>query len=184
VLSRDEAVAFVRKRTSTSDDQAAAALAEALGDLPLALAEAAAYIEETQVGLEEYLQLVQERAVELFGLRQPAGAERRVATVWSLSLERVQEEAPAAEALLQLCAFLAPDNVPRSLPREHAALLPEELGQLARDLLAYNNALGVLGRYSLATVSPATLGLHRLVQAVIRARLGDREGHWAQIAVD
>jgi tetratricopeptide (TPR) repeat protein len=184
VLSRDEAVAFVRKRTSTSDDQAAAALAEALGDLPLALAEAAAYIEETQVGLEEYLQLVQERAVELFGLRQPAGAERRVATVWSLSLERVQEEAPAAEALLQLCAFLAPDNVPRSLPREHASLLPEELGQLARDLLAYNNALGVLGRYSLATVSPATLGLHRLVQAVIRARLGDREGHWAQIAVE
>jgi tetratricopeptide (TPR) repeat protein len=184
VLSRNEAVAFVRKRTGTTDERGAAALAETLGDLPLALAEAAAYIEETQVGLEEYLQLVQERAVELFGLAQPTGAERRVATVWSLSLERVRGEAPAADELLHLCAFLAPDDIPRSLPREHAALLPEELGQLARDLLAYNKALGVLGRYSLATVTPAALGLHRLVQAVIRARLKDREGPWAQVAVE
>ena len=160
------------------------ALAKALGDLPLALAEAAAYIEETQVSLEEYLQLVQERAVELFGLHQPSGAERRVATVWSLSLERVREDAPAAEELLHLCAFLAPDNIPRALPREHAALLPEELGHLVRDLLAYNNALGVLGRYSMATVTPAALGLHRLVQAVIRARLEDQEVQWAQIAVE
>jgi tetratricopeptide (TPR) repeat protein len=184
VLTRDEAVAFVRKRTSTTDEQAAEALAEALGDLPLALAEAAAYIEETQVGLEEYLQLVQERAVELFGLSQPAGAERRVATVWSLSLERVREDAPAAEALLHLCAFMAPDDIPRALPREHATLLSEELGHLARDLLAYNKALGVLGRYSMAAVTPNALALHRLVQAVIRARLKDQEGQWAQMAVE
>jgi hypothetical protein len=37
VLSRKEAVAFLRKRTGTTDKQAAAALAEALEDLPLAL---------------------------------------------------------------------------------------------------------------------------------------------------
>jgi tetratricopeptide (TPR) repeat protein len=184
VLSRKEAVAFVCTRIGAQDKQAAGALAEALGDLPLAPAEASAYIEETQVSLDEYLQLVQERAVELFGLDQPAAAERRVATVWSLSLERVQEEAPAAEALLQLCAFLAPDDIPRSLPREHAVLLAEELGQLARDLLAYNNALGVLGRYSLASVTPTALAVHRLVQAVIRARLGEREGQWAQVALE
>jgi tetratricopeptide (TPR) repeat protein len=183
VMSREEAVAFLYKRSGTQDEQAAAALAEALGNLPLALAEAAAYIEQTQVSLEE-LQLVRERAVELFGLDRPARAERRVATVWALSLERVQEEAPAAEALLQLCAFLAPDEIPRSLPREHAALLPEDLGHLARDLLAYNNALGVLGRYSMATVTPTALGLHRLVQAVIRAGFEDREGQWAQVAVE
>ena len=184
VLSREEAVTLLRKRTGTDDERAAAALAEALGDLPLALAEAAAYIEQTQVGLDEYLQLVQQRAAELFGLAQPAGAERRVATVWSLSLERVQEEAPAAEALLELCAFLAPDDIPRALPREHAALLPEELGHLARDLLAYNKTLGTLGRYSLATLTPTALALHRLVQAVIRARLKDQEGRWAQVAVE
>jgi tetratricopeptide (TPR) repeat protein len=184
VLPREESVAFVLTRTGTQDQQAAAALAEALGDLPIALAEAAAYMERTQLGLEAYLRLVQERAVELFGLRQPAGAERRVATVWSLSLERVREEAPGAEVLLDLCAFLAPEDIPRNLPGDHAEVLPEELRRLAGDPLAYNQALGVLGDYSLATVTPTSLGLHRLVQAVIRARLGQQESRWAQVAVE
>jgi tetratricopeptide (TPR) repeat protein len=183
VLSRPEAVAFLRTRTGTGDQRAAAALAEALGDLPLALAEAAAYIEQTQITIDEYLELVRGRAVELFGLDQPSGAQRRVATVWSLSLERIRAEAPLAEALLQLCAFLAPEDIPRTLPGDHPAALPAELRQLAADPLTYNKALGALGRYSLATVSPTGLGLHRLVQAVIRARLGDQEGRWAQVAV-
>jgi Tetratricopeptide repeat len=44
--------------------------------------------------------------------------------------------------------------------------------------------LAVLGRYSLATVTPTTIGVHRLVQAVIQARLGEEsERHWAEVAV-
>jgi tetratricopeptide (TPR) repeat protein len=183
VLAREEAVAFLQKRTGSSDAQAAASLAEALGDLPLALAEAAAYIERTRLGLDAYLQLVQKRVVELFGLRQPSGAQRRVATVWSLSLERVRAEAPGAEALVNLCAFLAPEDIPRNLLEEHHEVLPDELRELPGDPLAYNHALGVLGDYSLATVSPTSLSLHRLVQAVIRARLGEQEGRWAEAAV-
>ena len=162
VLTREEAVAFLHTRTGSQDQQAAAELADLLGDLPLALAEAAAYVEQTQVSLAEYVQLVRDRAVELFGLAPPAqlaGAQRRVATVWSLSLGQVRQEAPAVEGLLYLCAFLAPDEIPRSLPREHHKVLPEELGKLAGDALAYNNALGVLGRYSLAVVTPDGLSL-------------------------
>jgi hypothetical protein len=76
------------------------------------LEEAAAYLEETGERLDEYLELVRDRSRELFGLDQPPppneqGDQRRVATVWSLSLDRVRQEAPAAEALLSLCAFLA-----------------------------------------------------------------------------
>jgi tetratricopeptide (TPR) repeat protein len=184
VMSREEAVAFLCKRTGTQDEQAAAVLAEMLGDLPLALAEAAAYIEQTQVGLDEYLELVRGRTVELSGLAHPAGAQRRVATVWSLSLEQVRVEAPAAEALLDLCAFLAPEDVPRNLPREHPEVLPEALRQVVDNPFAYNDLLGVLGRYSLATVTPTALALHRLVQAVIRARLQQQEeDRWAQVAV-
>jgi tetratricopeptide (TPR) repeat protein len=36
----------------------------------------------------------------------------------------------------------------------------------------------------MATVSPTALGLHRLVQAVIRARLADQEGQWAQVTLE
>jgi hypothetical protein len=187
VLTREEAVAFLHTRTGSQDQQAAAELAELLGDLPLALAEAAAYIEQTQVSLAEYVQLARDRAVELFDLGRPAqlaGAQRRVATVWSLSLEQVRQEAPAVDALLHLCAFLAPDEIPRNLPREHHQVLPKELDKLVGDALAYNNALGVLGRYSLAVVTADTLSLHRLVQAVLRARLsGDQERRWTEAAI-
>ena len=63
-------------------------------------------------------------------------------------------------------------------------MLPEELRQLVGDPLAYNKSLGVLGRYSMATVSPTAVGLHRLVQAVIRAPLGpEEERTWAEAAV-
>jgi hypothetical protein len=186
VLARDESVAFLSRRTNF-DQAALDELAELLGDLPLALEEAAAYLEETQESLGDYLALLRGRARELFGLDQPSTIDhedhRRVATVWSLSLDRLRQEAPAAEALLSLCAFLAPD-IPRKLPRERSELLPEELAQVVSDPLVYNGMLAAIGRYSLATLSPTTVGLHRLVQAVIQARLGeDGERRWTRVAV-
>jgi hypothetical protein len=188
VLAREESIAFLSRRSGAGDQAALDGLAELLGDLPLALEEAAAYLEETQVDLGEYLGLVRDRSRELFGLDQaPAdeqGDQRRVATIWSLSLERVHQQAPAAEALLNLCAYLAPDDIPRELPGEHAEVLPEELAKAVGDSLAYHRLLGAVGRYSLATVTSTGLGVHRLVQAVLQARLGvDGERGWAQAAV-
>jgi tetratricopeptide (TPR) repeat protein len=186
-LTRNESIMFLRKRTGSDDQAALDALAELLGDLPLALEEAAAYLEETQISLVAYLQLVRKRARELFGLDQSPVEEhrdqQRVATTWSLALDQVHQEAPAAEALLSLCAFLAPD-IPRELPREQPKVLPRELARAVRDPLVYNRMLAVVGRYSLAVVSPTALQVHRLVQAVVQARLGkDGEGRWAEIAV-
>jgi TIR domain/Transposase IS116/IS110/IS902 family len=79
VLTREESIAFLSERTGADDQAALNALAELLGDLPLALEEAAAYLEETGVGLGEYLELVRGRArellVALFGIGQDnAGA--------------------------------------------------------------------------------------------------------------
>jgi tetratricopeptide (TPR) repeat protein len=185
VLARDESVRFLQERAKISDQAGLDELAELLGDLPLALEEAAAYLDETGVGLDEYLTLVRDRAAELFEL--PAGDadadQHRVATVWSVSLDRVRDHAPAAEALLGLCAFLGPD-VPRSLPAAHPDVLPADLAATVADPLAYNRTLAVLGRYSLATLSPTTVDLHRLVQTVVRARLHPtHQQEWARKAV-
>ena len=89
VLSRAESVAFLHSRTGSPDEQSAAELAELLGDLPLALAEAAAYIDQTWVGLGEYVQLVRDRAVELFDLAHPAqlaGAQFCTRSEWANTL--------------------------------------------------------------------------------------------------
>jgi TIR domain/NB-ARC domain len=66
VLPRMEAVAFLRTRTG-SNDPAAGELAKALGDLPLALEQAAAYLEQNQTPMGEYLGLLQDRVGECLG---------------------------------------------------------------------------------------------------------------------
>jgi tetratricopeptide (TPR) repeat protein len=183
VPSRAEAVAFLQRRLGYHDpvfDQ----LAEALGDLPLALEQAAAYLEETATTPAEYLNLLGARARELFALGQPATTAQTIATTWAVSLHRLREHAPAAEGLLVLCAFLAVDDIPRSLPVEHAARLPERLAATVADSLAYQQTIAALRRYSLVKTSTDALSVHRLVQAVVRQRLDpDQQQHWATVAV-
>jgi hypothetical protein len=183
VPPRAEAVAFLRAR-SRGDDAAGDELAEALGDLPLALEQAAAYMEQTRTSPSDYLGLLHERAGELLGLGEPTDHPDTVATTWALSLARAQAEAPAAENLLALCAFLAPDDIPRTLPTDHAKLLPASLQQAAADRLAYDRLLGALGRYSLVTATQDSLAVHRLVQAWVRTTLDQpAQRHWAAVAV-
>jgi len=191
VWQRTESKSFLRLRCNAqdADESSLDALADLLGDLPLALTEAAAYLEQTQESLGEYLQLVQGRVREVFDLHlagpvtDTGGDIKRVATVWSVSLDRVHSLAPAAEDLLNLLAFLAPE-VPRELPGEFPQALPPRLATIILDRLAYNRLLAMVGRYSLATLQPTEISLHRLVQAVIRARLGQPgEREWATAAI-
>lgn len=101
-----------------------------------------------------------------------------------MSLQRVRAQAPAAQELLGLCAFLAPDDIPRTLLTNHPQVLPEPLGAAVHDPLVFGQALAALGHYSLITVTDDALRLHRLVQAVARNALAeDQQDHWAAIAI-
>jgi tetratricopeptide (TPR) repeat protein len=184
VLPRDEAAAFLRVRAGRPGDPYAEALAAAFGDLPLALEQAGAYVEQTHGSLGGYLELFTERDGELLGMGGPIDYQHTVATTWTMALERVRAEVPAAEDLLNMCSFLAPDDLPRSLLSEHAEQLPDRLRQAAGDRLAFDQTLGALGRYSLATVSEHTLAVHRLVQTVVRQNLDQAAARaWAGAAV-
>ncbi|MDR7277912.1 FxSxx-COOH system tetratricopeptide repeat protein [Catenuloplanes atrovinosus] len=190
VWSRAESVAFLRSRTRHDDERLLSELAELVGDLPLAVEEAAAYLEQTGEDLAVYVRLVRDHAREIFtpapadhGAGTPRDADRRrVATVWSLSLERVHTTQPLAEQLLTLLAFLAP-QVPRGLVAEAPDLLPPELGVVVSDRLAYNRLLEAAGRYALIELTPAHTEMHRLVQTVVQARLDPaEEARWAGVA--
>jgi len=185
VLPRAEAVAFLHRRGGLGF-QEAAALAEVLGDLPLALEQAAAYLEETAISTSEYLDLLGEHARELFALGRPASTEHTIATTWLVALQRLRDHAPAAEDLLILCAFLAAEDIPRTLPVEHPDVLPGRLAAVAARPLAYQQTIGALRRYSLVKTSQhgTQLSVHRLVQAVVRHGLDRSEQQrWAEVAV-
>lgn len=181
----EEAVPFLLRRTSQADRSAAAVLSEALGDLPLALAQAAAYIASAGITLAEYLEVFEARRAELWqDEAAPESYPEPVATAWSLSMEQMEAEAPAAAELLRLMAFLAPEPVARDWLSEGAEHLPEVLRELVTDQLAWNRSLRVFRRYGLVEVNEGTLVMHRLVQAVARDRLAAAEQQaWAAAAV-
>jgi tetratricopeptide (TPR) repeat protein len=184
VLPRDQAVAFLTQRTGSGDQTTHEALAELVGDLPLALEQAAAYMEETTTIPAEYLEMLRDRTEELFALGRPTGSEQTIATTWAVALDRLRAETPAAEDLVCMCAFLAPDDLPRSLLAEHPEVLPERLASAVGDPLRFAQVLGALRRYSLVTVTPEAVSVHRLVQAVIRNGLDTEPAQtWAAAAV-
>ena len=73
VLDRDEAITLLLGRTPDQNQVAADELAEELGDLPLALEQAAAYLEQTGMPLNTYLAAYQRRRQQLLakGRRSP-----------------------------------------------------------------------------------------------------------------
>ena len=172
VMERPESVDFLLKRTWQADEEAADALAEALGDLPLALEQAGAYIEATGGSLAGYLDLFCHCQRELLRRGKPStDYPDTVATTWEISFRQVQQASPAGAALLNLCAFLSPDDIPRVLFSE-------------ADPLTFDEAVAALRRYSLVEVSGDALSVHRLVQAVARDRLAEKARRtWAEAAV-
>jgi tetratricopeptide (TPR) repeat protein len=184
-MERNESVNFLLKRTKLTDEPAASSLAEALGDLPLALEQAGAYIEETNCSIGEYLALFRDHAQQLLG--RPAGDyQETVATTWKVSFEQVKKHSPEAENLLSLCAFLAPEEIPlQVLISKGIQHLPDSLAKAIKEPMALNDVVASLRRYSLVKVSEdRLLSVHRLVQAVGRARLREEEMKtWAGVAV-
>jgi hypothetical protein len=175
VLDLGVAAVFLVARTGDTDWQAAAGLADAVGGLPLALEQAAAYAQATGNSLAAYLALFHKRRADLLDRGQPTRYGGTVATTWALAFTQLERSAADAAGLLRLLAFCAPEAIPLRLllqPRPGLAekLSPEVAGVLAPlldDELAAGDAVAALRRYSLAR--PAGEGavlVHRLVQAV------------------
>ncbi|WP_448612201.1 FxSxx-COOH system tetratricopeptide repeat protein [Geodermatophilus sp. URMC 60] len=176
VLARTETIALLQARISGVDPELADKLAAELGDLPLAAAQAAGYLEQTDLPPADYLRRFRTRRAGLLARGEVVGYSGRLDTAWALSLERLSCEDPAAVRLLQLAAFLAPEAVPLTLFGDHAELLEEPLRSTAADPDALADTVGALVGYSLARRSPDGFQLHRLVQAVIRHQLpADRQ---------
>lgn len=183
-LELADASRFLRDRSGDPDESAAAALATELGRLPLALEQAAGFIAETGgLNLVGYLTLFRTRSRELLARGGPAGHGDTVDTTWSLSLDRLTKERPAAVDLLTLAAFLAADDIPTALFTEHASELPGLLAESATDPVALAETIGMLRRYGLAKAAAGAITVHRLLQTVIRNGLGDGQRSWAGFAL-
>ncbi len=172
VLTRSETVTLLQARIPEVPGSVANALAAELGDLPLAAAQAAAYLEQTGTAASDYLHRFRTRRDGLLAKGDVVGYRRRVDTTWDLSLERLQATDPVAVELLEIGAFLAPEPVPLSWFTDHPEVLIDGLPHLATagpDVLS--DAVGAAVALSLVARRPDSFHMHRLVQAAIRHRL-------------
>jgi hypothetical protein len=174
VLDLDVAARFLVNRAADQDQATAAMLAAELGRLPLALEQAAAYVQATAGTLSGYLSLFRERRADLLARGGTSGHPLDVAATLGLALARLEADSPAAAGLLRLLACLAPEPVPLALLLSEADLADEmdpgvavALGPLLADPLAAGDAIATLRRYSLVTSAGDGMVLvHRLVQDV------------------
>jgi len=186
VMESDEAVEFLLDKTGQDDEKSAKKLAKELGYLPLALEHARAYICELGIPIREYLNLYKQYHIEILKRsKAPIGYKGTVDTTWKISFDKVKNESKEAGDLLNLFAFLAPDNIPLGILTEGVEYLPKSLSKTVSDPLELNSALQSILKYSLIKLHKDLVSIHRLVRAVIRSRL-DKKGakKWAKAAVE
>lgn len=185
-FDRPDSVEFLLKRTHQEDRDAADQLSAELGDLPLALEQAGAYIEEVGVSIADYLDLFRSARPEILRKGRPSGYPETVAVTFELSLRKVRERSNAAADLMQLFAFLSPDDIPRSLLIDGVDELPPSLRGVVSNKIEFNDAIAALRRYSLIEIcsSGDMYSVHRLVQAVVQDMMtADQQRVWAEIAL-
>ncbi|KAH6997405.1 hypothetical protein EDB80DRAFT_652516 [Ilyonectria destructans] len=160
-------------------------LSTKLDHVPLALTQAAAYIEKNSIQVSKYLQLLDEgdqSFIKLLGKnfetvgRYPE-IPSAITQTWMLSFRMIQRQNPFAAELLSLMSFLDRQAIPEAFLSSYG----ERNGRT--DLL---EAVGVLKAFSLVSEdNDDNLNMHRLVHLVTRKWLTE-EGtadHYASQAL-
>ncbi|MFG2245823.1 tetratricopeptide repeat protein [Spirillospora sp. NPDC048823] len=185
LFSSEEADAYLRSRLIelATDHQERMALIEDLDHLPLALAQAAAYMLQQDMDCGRYCALLAQRLLadavpapeDLFDDHQ-----KIVSAVWEISIDRADQARPAglARQLIRLASVLDPHGIPAAVLTSQVArdciepLLPKANGITGE---AIDQALRLLHRYSLIeydrTATDREVRIHQLVQRATRENL-------------
>ncbi|KAF7170283.1 hypothetical protein CNMCM5623_002744 [Aspergillus felis] len=149
-----------------NDHEAAIALLKELVCLPLAITQAAAYINEKDIRLSAYITLLHESEPDVIELlSENFGDEGRyrdiqnpVTTTWWISFQQIQQLNPTAIDYLLFMACISPRHIPQSL-------LPQTTSLKKR-----TDAIGLLKAFSFVNEEGEAcfLNIHRLVHLATR----------------
>jgi tetratricopeptide (TPR) repeat protein len=188
----DETVRFLRKRISrlaydpdaadsapsTPEEEArreakAKQLAETLGNLPLAVEHAAAYLAETGEPIDDYITAFKRNAHELLSREANMFSSHvAVATTWNVTRDTLTAE---ARGLFQTLAFFSPEPISEEVLVQPGRVqeLPSELVKVLSSQTECRRAGRELSRFSLAKINGVrnVIQVHNVVQAVTRGRI-------------
>lgn len=185
VFDRNESIEQLRGAVLGLSWENANKIASALGDLPLAIEQAGAWLQNSGMLPETYLEELDRQAVRLLE-NQASGFPESVVSTWRLSFERLMERSPASAQLLRLLAFFSPGPISTLLIYSEAmlnALAP--LDKSLREVIVLGRLIQELNRFALVKVDQRSksLRIHRLVQAVIRSQMSEEERRTASLDV-
>ena len=160
VLDRAASVAILAELTGLTDAAAADHLAADLGDLPLALEQAAAYISQHHgLDFDGYRALLADRFTRVAGdSGHGSTAQRTIVSIWQVTMNAIRDRSMLADRVMRVLGWLAPDGLPEDV------LLP-----LAEDSADLSDALALLASYSMISRNSGSVSVHRLVQAIARS---------------
>ncbi|MBS4169509.1 FxSxx-COOH system tetratricopeptide repeat protein [Neochlamydia sp. AcF95] len=183
VFKREESIELILKITHLEDQkEEAGKLADLLQNLPLAVSQAAFYIKETYISIEEYKEKFEQHYKVLWEFEVPPDIyQATVQVTWHVSMQKIrQEEAKEKEnneypslvdPLMQFCAYLSSQGIPRRLLKEWVI----NVYQSETPSLDINHTIDLLRRYSMIEAAAETISIHSLVQLVVRDQLKNEE---------
>lgn len=175
---------YLLKKTLLAESGNVTALLTYLNHLPLAIVQAARYINQNSIGLANYLSLLNEQEEEVIELlsedfedegRYPE-SKNPVATTWLVSFDQIRQRDPLAAEYLSFIACIDSKDIPLSI------LPPNPSAKKVTD------AMGTLEGYSFITKSSTGLAIsiHRLVHLATRNWLRKEKQlpYWTSQATD
>ncbi|KAG6987556.1 hypothetical protein FOFC_05764 [Fusarium oxysporum] len=176
-MSREDARSYFKQaliqKMSLSDKQVIDHLLALLTHLPLAITQAAAYLNENQISLTEYLQLFENTdrdRIELLSAEFQDNTRYKqsqgpVATTWFISFNQIRKDDELASRILMFLAYIEPKAVPKSM-------LPE--GKSQQQL---TRAIGTLCGYRFLDKRGSTevFDMHSLVYLAIRSWVAEND---------
>jgi tetratricopeptide (TPR) repeat protein len=180
-MDRGQALQLLRnKLEDASDEGGAADLLNNLDYIPLAITQAAAFINRRapRMTISSYIvdfRKSDEKKVKLLNedagdLRRDESASNSVVTTWQMSFEHVRRERRSAADLLSLMSFFNPQGIPESVLRRHSANATARTDSYNVDDIdddgEFNDDLDTLRAYSLVTAAAdnGICEMHQLVQ--------------------
>lgn len=177
VFTEDEAAAHLARRVQDISEDNARKIGKALGYLPLAIEQAAAWLASTFMPSGEYLEELEKETASTLE-RSAESFPQSVAMTWNVTVRQLREASPAAARLLELMAFFSSEPISLDLiysDETADVLIPYD--ETLRDKVVRGKVVRDISRFALAKVDQGnnSIQVHPLVQTVIRSRLSPEQ---------
>ncbi|MEW2613465.1 FxSxx-COOH system tetratricopeptide repeat protein [Streptomyces sp. NPDC047880] len=172
-FTREQSIELLRRRAPSLSAVDADRIAATASDLPLAVAQAGAWLAQFP-SAQDYLHRLTARSDARAARGADDGAAPAIAAGTAVALDALAERAPAALRLLALCSVLAPQPLPLALVCTDTALrLLRPHDDALHEPMLVDRQVQELSRLGLAEVDLAghTLKVHRVVQHLVTAAL-------------